>query len=269
MNLSTKTFTVASLNLLNNNNHGLEENFIDARMPRIIRFINTEKPDSIGVQECDFAKHCGNMRGTVDDGIRPAGYVCVPEECWDGKYYAFKNFIWYNSNTTECTESGRMWLSETPEIPSKSFGKEHYISMGWAVLRNKATGFAYVHVNTHLYYLDSEIRLKEVEILLKKLKEFTNAGYPVFLTGDMNENMDGAVYARYMQELEDTRRLAQVSTDRVTFHCFGFRANTIDFCLCSIDQNVVSINRFDVVERYEGKLLSDHSAVLVDVSIKA
>lgn len=263
-----KTFTVASLNLLNNNTHGLEENFINARMPRIIGFINSEKPDSIGVQECDFTRVSGNMRSTLNDGIFSSGYVCAQGEYWDGKYYAFKNFIWYNSNTTACTESGQMWLSETPEIPSKSFGKEHYISMCWAVLKNKATDFTYVHVNTHLYYKDSETRLKEVEILLKKIQNLKVAGYPVFLTGDMNEGMDGAVYARYMQALEDTRRLADTTTDLCTFHCFGTRSNVIDFCLCSIDHKVVHIDRFDVAERYEGKLLSDHNALLVDVSIK-
>lgn len=274
-----KAFTVASLNMLNNNNHGTEGNLIADRMPRIIGFINTEKPDSIGVQECDIGKDRGNMRATVSEGIAPSGYVCAQEEQWDGTTYAFKNFIWYNSNTTECSDSGQMWLSETPDIPSKGFGAKHYISMGWAVLENKATGMRYLHVNTHLYAIGAytetheeraAIRLKETEALLSHIDSLSDMHKvdSVFLTGDMNEAEGGAVYKRLTEKLEDTRYLAKDTTDRITFHCFGARASVIDLCLCSIDKSVVNIDRFDVVERYEGKLISDHSALLVDVSIK-
>ncbi|MBO5203992.1 MAG: hypothetical protein J6B72_05215 [Clostridia bacterium] len=278
-NKTFKAFTVASLNLLNNNNHGIEGNFIAGRMPRIVSFINTEKPDSIGVQECDMGKDRGNMRTAVNEGIAPSGYVCAQEEQWDGTTYAFKNFIWYNSNTTECSDSGQMWLSETPDIPSKGFGAKHYISMGWAVLKNKLTGMSYLHVNTHLYAIGAytetpeeraAIRLKEADALLAHIGALWDKYKvsSVFLTGDMNEAEGGAVYKKLTEWLEDTRYLAKDTTNRITFHCFGSRSSVIDFCLCSIDKSVVNIDRFDVVEEYEGKLISDHSALLVDVSIK-
>lgn len=277
--VSTKTFTVASLNLLNNNNHGIEGNLIEDRIPRIIDFIKSARPDSIGVQECDIPKVYGNMRAAVDEGIAPSGYICAQKERWDGTTYAFKNFIWYNSNTTECCDSGQLWLSETPEIASKGFGAKHYISMGWAILENKLTGHKYLHVNTHLYAIGAytetpeeraEIRLKEANALLSHISVLSDKYNVknVFLTGDMNEAEGGAVYTRLTEKLDDTRYIANVSTDKITFHCFGARASTIDYCLCAIDKTVVNVCKFDVVERHNGQLLSDHGAIFVDILIK-
>ena len=274
-----KTFTVASLNLLNNDNHGTEGNLIKDRIPRVIDFIKTELPDSLGVQECDIPKVYGNMRTAVDEGITPSGYACAQEEQWDGSSYAFKNFIWYNSNTTECLGSGQMWLSDTPDVPSKGFGAKHYISMGWAALKNKATGHRYLHVNTHLYAIGAytetpeqraAIRLKETEALLSHIETLSgkHGVKTVFVTGDMNEGPDGAVYKMLTNVLEDTKDIAKNSTDRYTFHCFGARASTIDYCLCAIDETVVNVCKFDVVERHKGQLLSDHGAILADILIK-
>lgn len=263
-----KTLSVASLNLRNNNNGVTKENFVDARMPRIINFINTEKPDSIGVQECDLNSVAENMRDRLNSGIIDSGYVCAQEEQTSSGDYAFKNFIWYNSDTTDCTASGQYWLSETPETASKSFGTNFYISMGWAKLKNKTTGYEYVHVNTHLAVNGEDVRLKEIEVLLNKVNELTENGkLPVFLTGDMNSQPGSAEYKKLTEAFRDTRFMTTNTTNSNTYTCFGTDKDPriIDFCLCSVDENVAGINRFQVVEKYDGGWLSDHNALLVDV----
>ena len=272
-----KAFTVASLNLLNNDNYASSDPIADGfdysnyciteRMPRIINFINAEKPDSIGVQECE-----ASLRETIDNGIKENGYLCAHDEVFDGTTYAFKNFIWYNSNTTELVESGRIWLSATPNTPSKAEGSHFYITAAWAKLRNEATGMTYVHVNTHLDTDSEELRNANVEVLMPLVQQFTDEDYDVFLTGDFNSKTGTDVYKTVTESLDDARVIADSATTVGTFKKFGYNNNLIDYCFCAVDNTVVNIDYLDVVEKFsDGKnaadYMSDHSAVVVGVSI--
>lgn len=269
---------VASLNLLNNNNHGTEGNLIEDRMPRIITLIKNQPPDSIGVQECESA-----LRESIENGIKSSGYVCAQDEIYDGSSYAFKNFIWYNSNTTGCIDSGQLWLSETPNEASKGFGAQHYISMGWALLKNMTLDVSYLHVNTHLYAIGSndetpelraEIRRAEANKLLELIKDLVDKYNVknVILTGDMNEECDveNGVYSKLTEAFEDTRITADTANPKYTFH--GLTENmgddkVIDHCLCSVDKSIITVDKYDVVEKYNGNWLSDHSALVIDLSL--
>ena len=272
-----KAFTVASLNLLNNDNYASSDPIADGfdysnyyiteRMPRIINFINAEKPDSIGVQECE-----ASLRETIDNGIKENGYLCAHDEVLDGTAYAFKNFIWYNSDTTELVESGRIWLSATPNTPSKAEGSHFYITAAWAKLRNKATGMTYVHVNTHLDTDSEELRNANVEVLMPLVQQFTDEDYDVFLTGDFNSKTGTDVYKTVTESLDDARVIADSATTVGTFKKFGYNNNLIDYCFCAVDNTVVNIDYLDVVEKFSdgenaADYMSDHSAVVVGVSI--
>ena len=201
---------IASLNL--RYAHSGNDNNQSYREPRIYDFIKTERPDSFGVQECEkFWKE------RLEASIGKLGYVAAQEEAYsDSGKYAFKNYIWYNTKTTELIEGGRIWLSETPQEPSMGYGSRYYISAAWAILENKDTGARYVHVNTHLNVDSEKIRDKEVEVLMAKVRTFLNAGYEVFITGDFNSNMKSDVYKTMTKSLFDARYAANSTTNMYT-----------------------------------------------------
>ena len=85
----------------------------------------------------------------------------------------------------------------------------NWISAGWAILENKATGAQYVHINTHLFVGDAAIRTKEYEVLSTKIKEFTDKGYKVFVTGDFNTSTASDIYKGLTTNLLDARIIHQ------------------------------------------------------------
>jgi endonuclease/exonuclease/phosphatase family metal-dependent hydrolase len=270
------TVSLMSLNLQNNNNNADVAGTLSTRLGTVAELITAEKPDSVGVQECDVVGTL-NMRSTLNTALENSGYQCVLEETTEGGGYAFKNFIWVNADTTKVISSGEAWLSETPTVPSKGFGTPYYISMGWAVLENIATGEQYVHVNTHLTAYGTtagdttgatDVRVKEIGVLLDKVEEFTKAGYTVFLTGDMNSTSSGTEYKTLTATLSDTRKLASTTTDEVTFHNYGNgNARTIDYCFVSVGANLVRVESYAVEKTYNNKYLSDHSALIVTATV--
>ena len=127
--------------------HSADMNNQGMREPRIVDFVKSFKPDMLGVQECEPF-----WRQRLLETIGKFGYTPVQPEVLDeeGKS-VFKNYIWYDAENNELIDSGRIWLSETPDVPSKGFGTRFYISAGYAVVKNKTTNETATYENTQKY----------------------------------------------------------------------------------------------------------------------
>ena len=249
--------------------HSADMNTQGIREPRIADFVKAFRPDSFGVQECEKFWY-DRLTATIG----ALGYVPAQPEAYSEKgSYAFKNFIWYDPNKSELVESGRMWLSETPDVPSRGFGSRFYISAGYAVLKDKYTGECAAHVNTHLNVDSQDIRISEVEVLKTIISELEGKGYPVFVTGDFNSGPLSPIYAEMTKNLADSRYVASVSTDLKTYT--GYKEENVDipkekylmgdFCFQS--KEGVRTDKFDVVDKWGGGYLSDHNALIIDVTL--
>lgn len=247
--------------------HSLDMNNQGVREPRIVSFISEYSPDFLGVQECEPF-----WRKRLLETLVPLGYLPAHDETFDanGKY-GFKNFIWYNGERNELIESGKIWLSETPDVPSKGFGSRFYISAGYAVLKNKASGETFVYFNTHLDVYDVETRKREVAVLISKIKSFEDKGYKVFVTGDFNDVPESDIYKLMADNFLDARISAKTTTNLGTFNGYRTEGQTIDIasyeCIdyCFYTKDVgIDIERFDVVDNWNGGYMSDHNAVIID-----
>lgn len=244
------------------------QNNQSVRAPRIYNFIKNALPSSFGVQECEKF-----WRDSLVATIGELGYVPAQEEAYSASGdYAFKNFIWYNSNTTELKTSGRIWLSETPNTPSKGFGSDFYISAAWALLADKQTGAEYIHVNTHLTAEKNDtLREKEIAVLLAKIKTFTDKGYMVVITGDFNSNTMTDVYSTMSDSFLDARDTAKETTKLGTYNKYSQEGVTldqstytcIDYCFYTETPNIY-VSKFNVIDRYSGGYMSDHNALITD-----
>ena len=239
------------------------------REPRIVEFVRDTRPAAMGTQECEKF-----WRERLVATIGEMGYIPVQTEAVgpDGKA-AFKNFIWYDSNSCELVEGGALWLSETPDVPSKGFASRFYISAGYAVLKNKESGESFAYVNTHLDVHSEENRKNEIGVIKAKISELSAKGYPVFITGDFNDVEGSAVYLEMTKELADARKTAIRSTEINTFNGYNSEDDVIpvenykriDFCFYT--ENAVKINGFSVVDKWADGYMSDHNALIIDFAL--
>ena len=251
--------------------HSADMNNQGEREPRIYDFIHVVRPELLGVQECEKFWY-----DRLTDTVGKIGYLPAQQQAYSEKgSYAFKNFIWYDSSQNELLKGGQIWLSSTPDTPSRDFGSKFYISAGYAVFRSKETGRCVAYVNTHLDVKSSEIRLKEIAILKGKIKELEKNGFPVFVTGDFNSPEGSAEYEAMSQELLDARYTASVSTELNTFNGYSVEGTIIpvekykriDFCFYNGNRTGTNIDSFEVIDRWQDGYMSDHNAVVINARL--
>jgi endonuclease/exonuclease/phosphatase family metal-dependent hydrolase len=200
-----------------------------------------------------------------------------------------------------------VWLSPTPEKPSKGWDAGSIRILTVAVLEHKPTGQRVLASTTHLDNAGSESRAHSVAIILSTLKRkqetWSRSGaLPVFLAGDFNSFPDqeaylGMSHSDYVYDLRDVVPPKRRYNDQITFT--GFEPDTdkdkdekgrIDFIWLGPRDAVSSSNKADeslsnstntskellwIVDGYavlpnvydDGVYLSDHRCVVGDIRL--
>ncbi len=160
--------------------------------------LDDRQPDSIGMQEVtvNWIKWMDNVSfndsyAGVGEGRTPGGEA---------------SSIYYRKDKFELVDSGTFWLSETPDVAGSSLPNANYPRIcTWAHLRDKVTGFEYIHLNTHLDHNGNNnstdgraIRTAQVRVILEFIQ--TLPDLPMVMTGDFNQAKTSSadnVYAMY------------------------------------------------------------------------
>lgn len=216
-------------------------------------------PDSVGIQEAT-PEWMDYLKDALSDKY---DYVGIPRE-EDGEYSS----IFYLKDKYSVKESGNFWLSETPEIESKGWDAACYRICTWAVLENKETKECYVHVNTHLDHIGILARRNGVELMLDKLREYSNI--PAVFTADMNIEEGTENYLQFVNSgfMYDTKHQAENTVDCLTFHNIkpSVYHDVIDYVMIN---DRFSADTYRVVTAgVNGKYVSDHFPVYADLYIK-
>lgn len=207
-------------------------------------------PDVIGFQEVNVA-HEKYLRGHL------AGYDFFVAYRSDD---VFKEgmLLAFRSDRFETLDSGRFWLSETPEKKSKDWNTGSYRVAAYVVLKDKTTGKTFTAMDTHLDNASPEARAKGMEVIFEQ-KEKLGIDTLVLL-GDMNDYEGSPMYLTATEKLVDARSVAPSAYDGPgsTWHDFGRRLNgkRIDFFFVSPEVTVKSYSVFD--KTYDGVYPSDH-----------
>ena len=151
-------------------------------------------PDIIGFQE----PRLDQMKDLIKM-LPDYQYVGVARE--DGKEEGEFNPIFYRNLKIE--HSDTFWLSDTPRIPSRTWGGQTRICT-WAII-SEPIPFAFL--NTHVEYKFIQAQINSMELLINKAQEYAGR-MSVFLTGDFNYIPDSEPYkilSAYMRDsyLED------------------------------------------------------------------
>ena len=158
--------------------------------------LDDRPPDSIGMQEVTV-----NWLKWMDSVCFNDSYAGVGEGRTPG---GEASSIYYRKDKFELVASGTFWLSETPDVVGSSLPNANYPRIcTWAHLRDKVTGFEYIHLNTHLDHNGNNsssdgraLRTSQVRVMLEYIQKLPDV--PMVLTGDFNQaktNSSDEIYA--------------------------------------------------------------------------
>lgn len=168
----------------------------DVRKPGIYSFFNTQDPDIIGTQECEYRQRVNILDNTsgyaayglgVDYGKESSGGSGIS---WLPSYKDYNkdssNAIFYKTDMFEVLDKGTFWLSDNPS----SVGSADGHNCAWIKFSIKATGEEFYVFNTHLIdgYLDEEYAARQAEavVLYDQIASINSDDLPVIVMGDFN-----------------------------------------------------------------------------------
>ena len=144
-----------------------------------LRTIRKYAPDLIGFQELQE----GNLQTYNKELTEYDSFLGTPSN--EPHFYNY-NSIYWNPERFELVNSGGMFLSETPDVWSKSWDSMFVRSANWVRLRSKEHGRELLHFNTHLDHVGVQARVHGSRLIIQKALQLSQGELPVILTGDFN-----------------------------------------------------------------------------------
>ena len=175
--------------------------------------------------------------------------------------------IFYYKDFYTLLSSGTFWLSETPDVVSKSWGAAYHRICTYVVLRDNRTRKEFAVFNTHLDNVSEQARVNGIGVILDKISSIGN--YPAVIMGDFNATEDSQTYLAVTEMFRDVKY--QVYNDCVntaTYHNWGQWLDypPIDFLL--VTKTGFEVNSYEVVTAtYNGQYPSDHFPIVTVLTL--
>lgn len=229
------------------------------RADLIMKNIQNEQPGVIGFQEVTkwhYSYLCDTL-GVYDSVITYRDDSFNSEGCP----------IFYRSDIYTLIDKGSFWLSETPDVMSKSWGAQYNRVCSYVILKDNATETEFVVFNTHLSHVSDEARINGIGVVLDKIQEF--GSLPAVLMGDLNAEESSETYRSATANFLDTKYQTENTMTSCTYQAWGEQLdrNCIDYILVS--KTGFKTNSYRVVtDTYDGVYPSDHFPVSVSLSFE-
>ncbi len=175
--------------------------------------------------------------------------------------------IFYNTKLYTLVDKGAFWLSETPDVMSKSWGAQFNRVCSYVILTDNASGKDFVVFNTHLSHVSDEARINGIKVVLDKIAQF--GSLPAVIMGDFNALEGSETYISVTENFLDARYAATVTTDAHTYNGWGNSEayKRIDYFMISKTGFVV--NSYDVLSgNHHGVYSSDHCPIVLEVELE-
>ena len=228
------------------------------RRAAVVKMIKKEKPAAIGLQEplIDQLQYLDSCLPTYrrigvgrDDG----------EEA--GEFMA----IYYDTTVLELTDSALLWLSETPEVPSKGWDAACYRTLTKATFRHRKSGKQFVYFNTHLDHVGKTAREESMKYIASII-ESDCSDIPVIVGGDMNTTSKDSIFqSLYNCGLRSARKVARRTSNKNTYNGFGKdKPSLIDYLFV----RGIKVKRFRTLNgNYGVPYISDHYPIEIKISL--
>lgn len=224
----------------------------DARGPAVIAMLEEEKPVLMGVQEC-----LSDQKNYILKKCSRYGAIGVGRD--DGKNSGEMMLIFYDKNAVSIVDWGTFWLSETPDVPSKSWDSACKRSATWARIRINATGKELFYTNTHLDHVYDYTRSEQMKVLEVMMKELNTAGLPMALTADFNTDQNSSIFNGISEFMYNARKSSPMTDSKGTYNAFGSRTGSIIDNIFYSKTGLKSLRYRTVTTAFAGiSYISDH-----------
>ncbi|HIY46977.1 MAG TPA: endonuclease/exonuclease/phosphatase family protein [Candidatus Alistipes faecigallinarum] len=183
------------------------------------RMIREEAPDLFGVQEA-----LADQLQYLDESCPQYARVGVGRD--DGDKAGETMAIYYRHDRFELVNSGTLWLSETPETPSRGWDGACNRTVTWVELRDKTSGKSFFYFNTHLDHQGRQAREEGIKLLVEIVGKVAGKA-PAILGGDFNSPTDSPIFRPLVRFMKSARDKAPESDNEGTFNGFGTAPDTI------------------------------------------
>ncbi len=235
-----------------------------------LRTLAQHVPDLLGLQE----PHLENINAYRQN---LAGYgfeLGTPYNDHDPYQYTA---IGWNAQHLRLLESGGFWLSETPEVHSRSWETRCIRSATWARFEWLPTGLIFLHLNTHLDHVSEPARVEGARLIVHRLSQMAQERLPMVVTGDFNCLPDSPAYQVFQTAgFVDTYRALDGSSPANTYHGFlgpaydptPENSDRIDWILLRGWQGIAQLQSCEILRDGEPPIFpSDHYPVIADLNL--
>ena len=251
-------YKIMTFNLLINHIYDFGRSRFTTRSASILKLIDQEQPDIIGVQELTpfSEKHLTSL---YDKYAMTGRYRRTNK-----RFFNESNAILYRKDKFDLIDSKTFWLSKTPYVPASKFITSIFPRIAvFAVLQDKETKEVFTMINLHLDHGRESIRTAQTKALIDLAKHTMRGSFTV-VTGDFNTDPDSeAIHIMHDNGFYDLATNALGTTLRGKVSTLAHHNRPIDHIL--IFGNVTGKDCIVHKECYDGIYPSDHwplSAIL-------
>ena len=217
-NTEAQELKIISFNIRYNSWNNIDgENGWPNRRAAVVRMINEERPAAIGLQEALI-----DQLQYLDSSLPAYKRIGVGRD--DGKETGEFMAIYYDTTQLILDSSKTLWLSETPDVPSKGWDAACYRTATVAYFFDRQSHTNFYYINTHLDHMGKTARLESVKLISSLFTPSTSALInPAIVGGDMNTTILDTVLLPF-EYVSLTPACNQVSSKKChsdTYNAFG------------------------------------------------
>lgn len=229
------------------------------RADLIIDDIEKQKPGIIGFQE-STKWHYAYL---VDSLPEYDSVITYRDEAFNSEGCP----IFYNKKLYKLVDKGSFWLSETPEVMSKSWGAQYNRVCSYVILTDNTTGKDFVVFNTHLSHVSDEARINGINVVLEKIAEF--GSLPSVIMGDFNAEEGSETYKSVTENFVDARHATENTSDSHTYQGWGKPEKYVRIDYFMVSKTGFSVKSYDVLSGlHDGAYSSDHCPIVLEVGLE-
>ena len=239
------------------------------RASQVGRFILSEKPDILGMQEVLWHQY-----EFLDSVLK--GYTSIGVGRDDGARAGEMNPVFFRKDRFDMVRTITFWLSDAPEVPgSRGWGASLPRIVTWMELVDKNSHEHFFYFNTHFAHDSDSARIMSSKIILKEVQKIAD-GFPFIITGDFNMQPSSKGYAiltgpdESVPILKDSFVISEKrpSGPAYTFNGFSDKPGTGRIDYIFVRNGMKVMDQSTVIKKERGVFISDHWPVKATISIK-
>lgn len=231
------------------------------RKEACLEMLKTRRPDLVGFQEAQYKGQWSFFRDSLS-----SEYGCFGIGRDNGADKGETSGFLYKTSVLTLLDSGTFWVSETPDVPSKSFDEKYNRSLTWGLFKVNRSGKRFYYFNTHLG-LTWRSQKEGIDMIVGKMREINPEGLPLIFSGDLNTDISSKAFDSLKPIMLNSRDVAPVTDYIPTYNAWGNKQKECIIDFIWITPDIKCLEYHTDTNPYGGhELISDHYPISVKIA---